>query len=418
MSSTTKDPSTNGAAAAAAADSDSEDDYMKMTFTDEPTFTTASSSKSKSGKPIETSLQRRLRLQREGEIRGRVKSKAELAAEEEARREAALSTSLFDKLVAPSPKAAPSSSSASASASPAPAAAAPVIGVTAKSKGLAMMAKMGFVPGTALGAKSTDSEARTEPIKISIKDGREGIGLESERKRKMREAAEAAGEMAKKAKVDEEGYRERVRREREEARLERQVHAAQKVAEGMDEDYGDEVGGEEGGIQKIEERDDDDREDGSENGSDSREKKRRKKKTGASSSRPLRAIPVVYRGLVRSREEAERERRMRYDLEQSSMLSSTRLPTYVDDELDMDDKHALGKDIGAVHKPWNTYVMAEDLDEEDPELDEFNALSPDERLRRLVLYMRDKHHYCFWCKAKYEDAEMDGCPGLTEEDHD
>ncbi|KAK3354168.1 hypothetical protein B0H65DRAFT_2309 [Neurospora tetraspora] len=408
MSSTTKDPSTT---AGAGADSDSEDDYMKMTFTDEPSSTTTTSSKS-GKKPIETSLQRRLRLQREGEIRGRVKSKAELAAEEEARREAALSTSLFSKVIGPpSSTTTPSSTSPSSAAPPLPTA------TTTKSKGLAMMAKMGFVPGSALGAgakSGTSSDARTEPIKISIKDGREGIGLESERKRKLREAAEAAGEMAKKARVDEEGYRERVRREREEARLERQVVAAQKVAEGMDEDYENEVGGcgEKGGgegeVQKSEERDDDD-------GGDSQERRR---KTRTNSSRPLRSIPVVYRGLVRSREEAERERRMRYDLEQSSLLSSTRLPTYVDDELDMDDKHALGKDTTTVHKPWNTYVMAEDLDEEDPELDEFNALSPDERLRRLVQYMRDKHHYCFWCKAKYDDAEMDGCPGLTEEEHD
>ncbi|EGZ77818.1 hypothetical protein NEUTE2DRAFT_124381 [Neurospora tetrasperma FGSC 2509] len=370
MTSTTKDPSTSGASP----DSDSEDDYMKMTFADEPSTTTSS----KNGKPIETSLQRRLRLQREGEIRGRVKSKAELAAEEEARREAALSTSLF----------------------------------TAKSKGLAMMAKMGFVPGNALGAGAT--EGRTEPIKISIKDGREGIGLESDRKRKMREAAEAAGEMAKKARVDEEGYRERLRREREEARLERQVLAAQKVAEGMDEDHENEVrgagekGSGEGEVQKSEEQDDTD-------GSNSQARRRR---TRTDSCRPLRSIPVVYRGLIRSREEARREAMMRHDLEQSSTLSSTRLPTYVDDELDMDDKHALGKDTTTVHKPWNTYVMAEDLDEEDPELDEFNTLSPDERLRRLVQYMRDKHHYCFWCKAKYDDAEMDGCPGLTEEEHD
>ncbi|KAJ4417774.1 hypothetical protein N0V85_001709 [Neurospora sp. IMI 360204] len=416
MSSTTKDPSTTSAGAGA--DSDSEDDYMKMTFTDDPSTTTTSSSKS-GKKPIETSLQRRLRLQREGEIRGRVKSKAELAAEEEARREAALSTSLFSKVIGgPSSSTTPSSTSPSSAAAPPLPTATTTTTTTTKSKGLAMMAKMGFVPGNALGAgakSGTSSDARTEPIKISIKDGREGIGLESERKRKLREAAEAAGEMAKKARVDEEGYRERVRREREEARLERQVVAAQKVAEGMDEDYENEVGGggekggSEGGVQKSEEWDDDD-------GGDSQER-RRKTRTN-NSSRPLRSIHVVYRGLVRSREEAERDRRMRYDLEQSSLLSSTRLPTYVDDELDMDDKHALGKDITTVHKPWNTYVMAEDLDEEDPELDEFNALSPDERLRRLVQYMRDKHHYCFWCKAKYEDAEMDGCPGLTEEEHD
>lgn len=418
MSSTTKDRSITSAGA----DSDSEDDYMKMTFTDEPTF-------SKTGKkPIETSLQRRLRLQREGEIRGRVKSKAELAAEEEARREAALSTSLFSKAVVGGVGIGGIPSSAVTEAVvPQTAAAA------SKSKGLTMMAKMGFVPGTALGAKSysTNSEAQTEPIKISIKDGREGIGLESERKRKLREAAEAAGEQAKKAKVDEEGYRERVRREREEARLERQVVAAQKVAEGMDEDYPSdgqgqgqgqdrEAGDDEGRkVQKIERDNESGSEDESEKngGGDSQEKRRRLRTTNNNSSRPLRSIPVVYRGLVRSREEAERERRMRYDLEQSSMLSSKQLPTYVDDELDADDKHALGKDI-TMHKPWTTYVMAVNLDEEDLELDEFNALGPDERLRRLVLYMRQKHHYCFWCKAKYEDAEMDGCPGLTEEDHD
>ncbi|KAK3487377.1 hypothetical protein B0T13DRAFT_539620 [Neurospora crassa] len=403
MTSTTKDPSTSGANP----DSDSEDDYMKMTFADEPSTTTSS----KSGKPIETSLQRRLRLQREGEIRGRVKSKAELAAEEEARREAALSTSLFSKFV-PSPSTAPSFTSPSSATVPPPPPPPPP--TAAKSKGLAMMAKMGFVPGNALGAGAT--EGRTEPIKISIKDGREGIGLESDRKRKMREAAEAAGEMAKKARVDEEGYRERLRREREEARLERQVLAAQKVAEGMDEDHENEVrgggGGEKGSgdgeVQKSEGRDD----------SDGGNSQARRRRTRTDSCRPLRSIPVVYRGLIRSREEARREAMMRHDLEQSSTLSSTRLPTYVDDELDMDDKHALGKDTTTVHRPWNTYVMAEDLDEEDPELDEFNTLSPDERLRRLVQYMRNKHHYCFWCKAKYDDAEMDGCPGLTEEEHD
>ncbi len=56
-------------------------------------------------------------------------------------------------------------------------------------------------------------------------------------------------------------------------------------------------------------------------------------------SKPLKSIPVVYRGLVRARGEAERDRRMRHDLEQSL----SRLPTYIDDEEDPDDKQALGK---------------------------------------------------------------------------
>ncbi|KAK0656131.1 hypothetical protein B0T16DRAFT_424797 [Cercophora newfieldiana] len=328
------------------ADSDSEEDYMKMTFTDAPSSTSI---------PAETSLQRRLRLRREAEQRSRPKSKAELAEEETARREAALSKPLLDTTT--------SSNSASQKS---------------KSKGLAMMAKMGFTGG-ALGRKYEDGKGGddrvTEPIRVVVKDGREGIGLESERKRKLREAAEAAGEAAKKARVDEEGYRERVRREREEARLERQVNAAQKVAERMDDEEA--VGGEGKGV----------------------------------SSRPLRSVPVVYRALVKGREEAERERRMRHDLEQASL---SRLPVYDGGDEDEDDKRALGKEPAHSTK----YVTADDLDDEDPELDDFNALPLEERLGKIVQYLRDKHRYCFWCKFAYPDAEMDGCPGLTEEDHD
>lgn len=316
--------------------SDSEEDYMKMTFPTSPTTTSKSTST-----PPETSLQRRARLRREAEARSRPKSKSELLAEADRRREAAHATSLLND---------PSTSAPS------------------KSKGLAMMAKMGFTGG-ALGASTTPTAA-TEPIRVDIKDGREGIGLESERKRKLREAAEAAGEQVKKARVGEEEYRERVRREREVARLERQVGAAQKVAEGME---GEVKGG-----------------------------------------TTLKGVPVEYRGLVRKREEAERERRMRYDLEQAVMRSSKGLPGYDDGEEDEDDRRALGKGKAAA----TTYVVAEDLDEEDEELEAFEALEPEERLRRVVEYLRREHRYCFWCKCAYPDEEMDGCPGLTEEDHD
>jgi len=49
---------------------------------------------------------------------------------------------------------------------------------------------------------------------------------------------------------------------------------------------------------------------------------------------------------------------------------------------------------------------------------EFNALEPGERLNKLVMYLRERHWYCFWCKCRYETGEMEGCPGTTEEDHD
>jgi len=329
--------------------SDSEDDYMKMTFTDAPALAPAP----------ETSLQRRQRERREAEQRARVKSKAELAAEETSRREALLSTSLLAET--------------------------PACGKP-KSKGLAMMAKMGFTGG-ALGREGEGVGDRvTEPIRVVVKDGREGIGLESERKRKLREAAEAAGETAKRARVDEGEYRERVRREREEARLERQVKSAQKVAERMDDERA------EGWVASEGEGDG-------------------KARTRGVSSRPLKSVPVVYRSLVKGREEAERERRMRHDLEQSSL---SRLPGYEDPDEDEDDRTALGKSPTQSAK----YVTADDLDDEDAELDDFNALALDERLGRVVQYLRDEHQYCFWCKFSYPDTEMDGCPGLTEEDHD
>jgi Domain of unknown function (DUF4187)/G-patch domain len=316
-----------------------EDDYMNMVIA-EPDAT----------REKETYTQRRLRKQREAEARGRVKSKAEKAAEEAAARDAALSTSLLSN---------PS--------------------VTSSNKGLAMMAKMGFKPGAALGSGNLD--ARTEPISISMKDDRGGIGMDSEKKRKFREEYEKEG---KRVKAEEGEYRERVRREREEVRLEAMVANAMRVAERMAAEKEEEealrkgeVGDKVNGVErKI-------------------------------SVKPLKQINLLWRGLVRRREEKERDRRMRYDLQQSL----SRLPTYDDEDEDKEDKRAMGK-VSMQHN------LVEDLEEEDAELDEFNALPLAERLLKLVMYLREEYNYCFWCKFTYSDKEMEGCPGLTEEDHD
>ncbi|KAI1426932.1 putative G-patch domain protein [Xylaria sp. FL1777] len=326
--------------------SDEDDDYMNMTFGEEEP------------KATETSLQRRQRLKREGEIKGRVKSKAELAAEEREAREAALSRSMLE-------------------------------GAQAKrSKGLAMMTKMGF-KGGALGSRENAAGARLEPIRPEMKDDRAGIGADSERKRKLREAADTA---EKKVKVDESEFRDRVRREREAARCERQIYAAMKVCERMDEEK--------------QQQQQNSSVTGSIGDGDGDGEVPAKKRT--LSTRPLKSIPVVWRDLIRRREEAERDRRMKYDLQQTS---TPRLPTYEDDLEDEDDRKAVGKTQTA-------YALVEDLDEEDPELDEFNALEPDVKLRRLVEHLRKEYRYCFWCKFEYPDDGMEGCPGLTEDDHD
>ena len=243
-----------------------------------------------------------------------------------------------------------------------------------------MMAKLGFKPGNALGA-STNPNARVEPLGVIVKDDRGGIGLDSEKKRKFREEVESE---AKRVKAEEGEYRERVAREREERRLEGLVGGAMRVAERMDtekeaaslvdseEDHlaGENVAAIQGKVNKL-------------------------------MSKPTRQINVLWRSLARQREEKERERRMRYDLQQSLPRNAK----HEDPEEDEDDRLAIGTE-------------EEELDEEDPELDEFIALEPTERLSRLVGYLREKHNYCFWCKFQYPDPNLEGCPGVTEEDHD
>ncbi|KAG0651017.1 Coiled-coil domain-containing 75 [Hyphodiscus hymeniophilus] len=329
----TQDPSPAGTG-----DEVDEDDYMNMVIA-EPV----------APKEKETYTQRRMRKQREAESRGRTKSKIEQAADEAAAREAALSASLFTN---------PATAS--------------------NNKGLAMMAKMGFTPGAALGSRE-NKDARTEPVGINMKEDRGGIGLDSEKKRKFREEAERQG---KRVKAEEGDYRERVRREREEVRLEGMVGAAMRVAERMTGER------EEAEALEI--------------GDSTLEVKKRK-----IPNKPLKQINILWRGLIRQREEKERDRRMRYDLHQSL----SRFPTYDDADEDAEDKTALNKEP-------SQYVLVEDLEEEDPELDEFNALDPAVRLQKLVDYLRQEFRYCFWCKYAYSDEEMEGCPGVTEEDHD
>ncbi|CAF9943496.1 MAG: hypothetical protein ALECFALPRED_000496 [Alectoria fallacina] len=222
------------------------------------------------------------------------------------------------------------------------------------SKGFQMMAKLGFKPGAALGA-SSNPNARTEPLNIAVKEDRGGVGMQSEKKRKFREEVEG---VEKKQKAEEGGYRERVGREREEKRIEGLFWGAMRLLEGLElPEGGDEV--------------------------------------------PANKVNLLWRGLVRERQEKERERRARYDLARSLSRSAA----YEDPEEDEYDRQALGKEV-------------EEVEDEDEELDEFLGLEGEERLRTLVEYLRQEHRYCFWCKFRYEDEKMEGCPGWKEDDHD
>jgi hypothetical protein len=317
------------------AQQEDEDDYLTMTFED-PTPSTKT----------ETLTQKKKRLAREAEMKGRPKSKAEIAAEEKLKRDEALKKNNVD----------------------------------ANSKGFKMMAALGYKPGTALGVardgaeQDQDDTRLLEPIGLELREGRSGIGADAEKKRKFRQEAAAAEEDLKKRKVDEGDFRERQMKEREEKRKEGQLFGAMKVCDELQED-------EDSTSTRAEEM--------------------------SARKRPLSGVNVLWRGLVKQRLLQERDRRMRYDLHQSL----SRRPTYDDPDEDKDDQIALAKKA-------DTEVVGVELDQDDPDLDTFESMSIAERLDKVVSYLRERWHYCFWCKHKYPDNTMDGCPGLTEGDHD
>ncbi|KAK8181877.1 putative G-patch domain protein [Phyllosticta capitalensis] len=252
--------------------------------------------------------------------------------------------------------------------------------IDSSNKGFQMLAKMGFDPST---------KPSAQPIVVERR-GREGIGIETDKKRKAREAFD---EHAKKAKVEKEtveDYTARIMQERKDKRADGQFVGAQRVAEKLDMDAEDQAAAA----------------DAEEQGDDTTKKPAF---TIEGTSKPLKSIPVFWRGLVRGRLEHDSEARMRKHL---LSTDSSRLPTFDDSDLDPDDKQALER------KDKTELVVHEDLAEEDTELEEFMALPPSERLEKVVMYLREQHKYCFWCKYQYPDKDMEGCPGVTEEDHD
>ena len=309
-----------------------EDDYLAMSFDD---------MSSKPGK--ETSLQRTTRLKKEAAERGRVLSKKERAEKAKETRETALATQL-----------------------------------DASNKGAKMMAKMGF-KGGALG-KSED--ARVQPIEILMKDDRGGIGMDSDKKRKIREAAAEVEGRQKRRKVDEVEYRERTRIDREDKRATGQMWSAMRTLEGFE--TGEVATGDDDAPKKTPDAEQD---------SASTQAKFTKQT-------PLHCINILWRSLVKQRLEKERDRRMRYDLDQS-LTSRT---DYEDPDADEDDKFALG-------------TAVEELDDDDEELATFEARSPADRLGSIIKALREKYNYCFWCKYRYPDGTLEGCPGLTEDEH-
>ncbi|KAI9695658.1 MAG: hypothetical protein M1820_008505 [Bogoriella megaspora] len=250
------------------------------------------------------------------------------------------------------------------------------------SKGAKMMAKLGYKEGQALGKHKDGVEVRKEPIAVDMKEDKGGIGHTSEKKRKFMEEVERQ-EVDKKRKVESEmEFRERVRSEREEKRAEGQWWGAMRICEGLEGKEDDLI---ESGVDK-----------------------------------PLMDVPVEWRTLIKDR----REKRSEQEVKRAAFgsLGRSRPSIYGEEEDDDGDGDDGDGDLQSRLKEMDKKAVVEQEVEEDGEgddveLDKFNSLSMTEKRDRLVGYLREQHNYCFWCKYKYEDKDMEGCPGLTEDEH-
>ncbi|KAJ3290644.1 G patch domain-containing protein 11 [Borealophlyctis nickersoniae] len=70
----------------------------------------------------------------------------------------------------------------------------------------------------------------------------------------------------------------------------------------------------------------------------------------------------------------------------------------------------LNEDEGA-----GEYVM-----EGEEVLSEFEMMEPQKQLEQVTQYLRERHFYCIWCGAAYDDRDelQAQCPGNTADDHD
>ena len=160
--------------------------------------------------------------------------------------------------------------------------------------------------------------------------------------------------------------------------MSRQAHAAQKVAERLDIEQEEKISG--SGDSKL----------------------------TPVEKRPLKSLNVLWRGLIKERREREANENMKREVQNSLTY---RKPDFAESD-DEEDSSKPSKQRNVVE------FFEQDLEDEDDELEEFNALTPVERLDRVAQYLRSTHLYCFWCKSKYDDADFLGCPGPTEEAHE
>ncbi|KAF9104676.1 hypothetical protein BGX27_009990 [Mortierella sp. AM989] len=272
-------------------------------------------------------------------------------------------------------------------------------------KGMAMLLKMGFKKGGTLGAAkpATESELKisgnsTEsrsdvlraPIEVQIKQGRGGLGMDSEKKRKAEEEVQRHVDEAH--RVFDQDYRGQKMNKFELEKRNRQLGAARAICMQLDAKT----------WTKIQE--DQTSEDRTNNLGRSNEFWW----ISDSVTDDILGTRLMGPGAeVAANEQGEVINQRAFD--------------HSDDE---DGDPELKKEKRIKLNPLQSLEDHEGVvqDEEPPkwgERPEFAQLEVHEKLNKVVQYLRNKHNYCFWCSAQYYGADdlAENCPGENEDDH-
>ncbi|KAF9356429.1 hypothetical protein BGX26_005293 [Mortierella sp. AD094] len=272
-------------------------------------------------------------------------------------------------------------------------------------KGMAMLLKMGFKKGGTLGATrpSTGSEPQSSsdntggrsdalraPIEVQIKQGRGGLGMDSEKKRQAEEELQRHVDEAHRA--FDQDFRGQKMNKFEIEKRSRQLGAARAICMQLD-------------AKMMKDAQDQAQKDDTENMGRSNEF------WWISDSV---TDDVLGTRLMGPGAEVTTTKEHGEDIDQRGFDHS-------DDE---DGDPELKKEKRIKLDPLLSAENYEGAvqDEEPPkwgERPDFAQLEVHEKLYKVVHYLRTKHCYCFWCSAQYYGADdlAQNCPGEDEDDH-
>ncbi|KAK9895639.1 hypothetical protein P389DRAFT_67124 [Cystobasidium minutum MCA 4210] len=214
---------------------------------------------------------------------------------------------------------------------------------------------------------------RIDPIAIQMRSGRGGLGVEEAKRRKI---SEAASKERQTESLDD--YRSRVRSNHAEKRAEGQLKSVRETCISLDEREG--IKYNHLWLDPLEEY-----------------HKEREKQLGARSRFRIKERD----GLGGEFDDDDNE----FGDDQSRGVRRNGMRDNLDEELELDG------DL----EDLNT----EEMEKREAAKEQFLRLSATERLKTTLDYLRNRHHYCFWCGTAYANAEQlaTECPGEDEDDH-